>query len=514
MKKILLSLFAIMMAVSSFAELKTVKFDMSNPEACGWTGGLNKAIAATGLKIGDIAINVTVDATPALQKVRFAKSGDATVLKFSSNCAISIETAEGNIRSIKFDGTNLAADDVTVDAGSWAAGAWSGQAQKIIFTQVGAAADIKSIEVTYQVADQEDPRTLGEAESYISVKAIQGDPQLNEDGTAKLDGYGNPMYNYSYEFSPEFAEATVADGKLVVEYKTTHITGQSVAGATAKTCDATSVTEWNDMKFELKNHLNDNTSNLHLGVALGTGNPVFGYEIEEVWTDGLPTGTYRQCFNKQNPAYDPAAAYAAKQAGETYDVPQYLEEKYYYWKPGCGMLPAQGLYHKYTADVDGQLKVFIWVNKGNRNTYVIDEKTIEPVSFKVEGYMNNQTENLPDPTDPEKTVAVKKFLTNADIEVLNDPAKPYVIAGTQASGQVFWGNVIYNISAGQTIWIFQESSQIGFHGFEFRPFVDPSGIQNVETSAVSSKVVKTIKNGAIVIEKAGNTYNVAGQLVK
>ena len=114
----------------------------------------------------------------------------------------------------------------------------------------------------------------------------------------------------------------------------------------------------------------------------------------------------------------------------------YLEEKYYYWKPGCGKLPAQGLYHKFTSDADGQLKIFVWVNKGNRNTFLIDEETKDVVPYKVEGYMNNQTNED----------GTKKFLTNADIEVLNDPAKPYVIAGTQAGNQAFWGNIIYNIN--------------------------------------------------------------------
>ncbi len=485
MKKVLLSLFAIMMAMSAFAEMKTVKFDMSNPEACGWTGGVNKPIADTGLKIGDIAINVTADASSNLQKIRFAKSGDATVLKFGTNCAISIETAEGNIRSIKIDGTNLGAEDVTVDAGNWAAGAWSGVAPKIVLTQAGAAADIKSIEVTYQVADKEEEHVMGETESYVAVTATEV-PDLDADGVQKVDEAGNALTKWEYAFNNDFANPVLTTDACTVNFGTESLKVSAVAGTTAKTVEKDGVTEWNEMKFELKNHLNDNNSGLHLGIALGTGNPVFGYEIEEVWKDGVSTG-YRQCFNKQNPDYDHAAAYAAQQAGETYSIPQYLEEKYYYWKPGCGKMPAQGLYYKFTAEKDGQLKAFVWINKGNRNIYLVDEETKEPVSFKAEGYMNNQT------TEDGK----KKFLTTLDVEALNDPAKPYVICGTQAGGQVFWGNVIYNMKKGQSVWLFQESSQVGFHGFDFTPFVE-DGIQEMTVDTTA---------------KSKYSYNLAGQRV-
>lgn len=509
MKKILLSLVAIFATMSSFAAMKTVVFDMSDPASMGITGtGANIQVGTNALVIGDITITVAQDASSALQKVRF----NGGTLKYGTGCALKIETAIGNIRSIKYTGEQCGAEDVTVDCGTWGNASWTGEAQAVVLTQVGAAAVVSKIEVTYQVPNPVDPRELGELESYTTVNAIQGDPQLNEDGTAKLDGYGNPMYNYSYEFSAEFANPVQSEGALTVEYGTEHVKAVSVAGATAKECDATGVTEWNDMKFELKNHLNDNTSNLHKGIALGTGNPVFGYEIEPIWSEGVING-YRQCFNLQNPEYDGAAAYAAQQAGLTYDIPQYLEEKYYYWKPGCGEMPGQGLYHKFTADCDGQLKVFVWVNKGNRNTYVVDEETIEPVTFEVEGYMNNQNISIPDPLDPEKTVSVKKHLSPLDVEALNDPAKPYVIAGTQAGGQVFWGNIIYNIKKDQCIWIFQESSQIGVGGFEFRPYLDPAGIENVAAETVKP-VRKTVADGKVVIVKNGQQFNIAGQLVK
>lgn len=488
MKKVLLSFVALMVTMSAFAELKTAKFDFANPASMGWTGatsGSSAQIKDAVLTVGDVNISVAADASSALQKVRFATTAGVVSLKYGTGAALAIETTVGNIRSIKVNGENVGAEDVTVDAGTWAAGAWTGSATKVVLTQAGAAATVNSIEVVYQIEDKEDDRPLGEKETYVAVTGT-----LNTETNA-----------YEYAFSNEFANPVLTDGACTVNYSTTHITGSSVAGATAKTCDATGVTEWNEMKFDLKNHLNDNASDLHYGIALGTGNPVFGYEIEPVWNETGFTNNYRQTFNKMNPEYDPAAKYAADQVGEPYEVPQYLEEKYYYWKPGCGKLPAQGLYHKFTSDADGQLKIFVWVNKGNRNTFLIDEETKDVVPYKVEGYMNNQTNED----------GTKKFLTNADIEVLNDPAKPYVIAGTQAGGQPFWGNIIYNIKQGQTVWLFQDSSQIGFHGFEFAPFTSGTGIENVE-SVETTKVApkKVFKNGQIMI----GDFNIAGQRVK
>lgn len=497
MKKVLLSFVALMVTMSAFAELKTAKFDFANPASMGWTGatsGSSAQIKDAVLTVDDVNISVADDASSPLQKVRFATTAGVVSLKYGTGVALAIETTVGNIRSIKVNGENVGAEDVTVDAGTWAAGAWTGSATKVVLTQAGAAATVNSIEVVYQIEDKEDDRPLGEKETYVAVTWAKVSDGVDETTGAE-------KFKDEYTFSNEFANPVMTETACTVNYSTTHIKGASVAGATAKTCDATSVTEWNEMKFNLKNHLNDNTSNLHYGIALGTGSPVFGYEIEPVYKDGVFTETYRQTFNHMNPDYDHAEAYKAQQAGEPYDVPQYLVEKYYYWKPGCGKLPAQGLYHKFTSDADGQLKIFVWVNKGNRNTFLIDEETKDVVPYKVEGYMNNQTNED----------GTKKFLTNADIEVLNDPAKPYVIAGTQAGGQAFWGNIIYNIKKGQTVWLFLDSSQIGFHGFEFAPFTSGTGIENVE-SVETTKVApkKVFKNGQIMI----GDFNIAGQRVK
>lgn len=502
MKKILLSLVAIFATMSSFAALKTVVFDMSKPESMGITGtGANVFVGSQSLVMNDVSIAVVKDADSRLQQVRF----NGGTLKYGSGVVLSIQTTVGNIRSIKFEGDVCGNEDITVEPGTWNNKTWTGEAKTVTFTQAGAANSVSSITVTYQVPNPVDPRELGEVESYEAVKAIKGDPQLGEDGNPKLDGYGNPVYNFSYEFAPEFANPVLTEGALTVEYGTEHVKAVSVAGATAKTCDATSVTEWNEMKFELKNHLNDNTSNLHKGIATGTGNPVFGYEIEPVWSNGVISG-YRQCFKNVNPEYDGAAAYAAKEAGQTYDVPQYLNDgkDVYYWEPGCGEMPAQGLYHKFTADCDGQIKIFAWLNKTDRNTFLVDEETKEYVSFQAEGYINNVNETT------ETGAQVKKFLSVLDVEALQDPSHPYVVGSGK---QPFWGNVIYDIKKDQCIWLFQSSSQVGIGGFEFRPYLDPDGIENVTAESVKA-VRKAIVNGKLVIVKANNTYNVAGQLVK
>ena len=172
MKKILLSFVALMVTMSAFAELKTAKFDFSNPTSMGWTGattGTAAQIKDAALTVGDVNITVAKDASSPLNKVRFATTAGVVSLKYGTGAALAIETSVGNIRSIKVDGENVGAEDITVDAGTWAAGSWTGSATKIVLTQTGSAATVNSIEVVYQIEDKEDDRPLGEKESYVAV---------------------------------------------------------------------------------------------------------------------------------------------------------------------------------------------------------------------------------------------------------------------------------------------------------------------------------------------------------
>lgn len=308
---------------------------------------------------------------------------------------------------------------------------------------------------------------------------------------AQVESYVAVTYDAdanTYTASAEFTNAVIADGKSIVKFGTDNMQVEAVGGTTAKDVfqeagtDFAGWTEWNDVKWELKNHLNDGASDLHYGMITGTGNPAMEFDAEEVLDGESRTGHYR-------PAYK-------------------------YYTPDCGKMPVQGLYYKFTAKAAGELKIFVWSNKNSRNTFLVDEATTMPVAYKAEGYINGQNDGD----------GKKKWLTAEDIQAIHDAAKcqkdeegniipdtdsaPYVIG---AGNQPFWGNVVYTMAANQTVWLFQDSSQIGFHGYEFT--ADASAINNISVAPVKA-VTKAIQNGRVVIMKGNNTFNVAGQLVK
>lgn len=291
---------------------------------------------------------------------------------------------------------------------------------------------------------------------------------------AQVEKYEAVKYiaeNDMYIVSADFSDAVIADGKSVVKFGTKNMDVEAVGGTTAKDVyqdpgtEFAGWTEWNDVKWDFKNQ-----GDITFGYILGTGNPARAVDAEEVLDEGDRTGHYRPVYT--------------------------------YYVPDGGTMPVMGLYYKFTAKADGELKVYVWSNKGNRKTYLVNEATTEPVEYKVEGYINGQ--NGED--------GKKKWLTSEEIQAIHDASgnasNPYIIG---AGNQPFWGTITYNITAGQTVWLFQDSSQIGFQGYEFN--AGASAINNISAAPVKA-VAKTIQNGRVVIVKGGNTFNVAGQLVK
>ncbi len=285
----------------------------------------------------------------------------------------------------------------------------------------------------------------------------------------------------TYTASAEFANATVADGKSVVTFGTDNMDVEAVGGTTPKDVfqdagsDFAGWQEWNDVKWDVKNQ-----GDITFGYILGTGNPVVELNSEEVLDEDMRTGHYR-------PAYIYYGPEEAEINGKTYK----------------NIMPVQGLYFKFTAKTAGDLKIYVWSNKGNRNTYLVDEATTKTVEYKAEGYINGQNDEN----------GKKKWLTTDEIQAIHDAsgnaAIPYIIG---AGNQPFWGALNYTMTAGQTVWLLQDSSQIGFQGYEFTTSGD-TGINEV-TTASNKAVCKTIQNGRVVINKGGMTFNVAGQLVK
>lgn len=286
----------------------------------------------------------------------------------------------------------------------------------------------------------------------------------------------------------------VVDGKSVVLLKTTNVTIEATGGATPANIDGgaqditpgtalpdyvdakgeahpyahevASVGSWTNIAWKTGNQkkIND-AAGTTLNFVMGTGNPYVNLLCEEIVTDETPTGNYRALYE--------------------------------YYTPGMEM-PEVGLYYKIVPAVNGTMKIQVWANKGNRNTYLINGQTKEAVKYTAEGYINGQ--NTPDLTRPvyeedgttQKTdndgnpiyEQVATFFTAEEIQAQHDAAKvnadgldtaPYVIA---AGNQAFWGWITFEAQAGVDYWLFQDSSQVGFGGFEFTA-TGGTGIQDV-----------------------------------
>ena len=285
----------------------------------------------------------------------------------------------------------------------------------------------------------------------------------------------------------------VVDGKSVVTITTANVTVEAVGGATPANVDGgsqditpgsvvdaekhryevASVGSWNNVTWkngQNKTDINDEAGT-KLYFVIGSGNPYIKMYAEEIYTDEAPTGRYRA-------AYD-------------------------YYKPGMDM-PQVGLYYKFTTKVDGKMKVQVWANKGNRNTYLINGQTKEAVAYQATGYVNGQKvvdENNEKVLNAEGQEMMRLF-TPEEIQERHNAAKvgedgvdtaPYVI---DQGNQAFWGWIIFDAKAGVDYWLFQDSSQVGFGGFEFTTG-GTDGIENVQ-------VVK-VQNNKI--------YNLQGQVV-
>lgn len=281
-----------------------------------------------------------------------------------------------------------------------------------------------------------------------------------------------------------FANAVIETTSSEVLFGTDNLSGVALGGTTPKDVNETEAgvfpgwSAWNDVKWEAKQQNLDDNKTVYFGYVAGTGNPYTAIEGEAVQSNGVPTGAWR---------------------------PKYT----YYAPDGSNGLPVSGLYYKLTPAQDGELCVAVWVNKGNRNTYVVDAANALPVAYSAQGYINGQNEQLEDGSN------AKRFLTAADIAELHagkinadgvDTA-PYVIG---AGNQPFWGYLTFAVEAGHSYLVFNDSSQIGFAGYEYT-FEGGVGIASVQTSAPA--VIFNIRGERVEEMKAGQTYIVNGKKV-
>jgi hypothetical protein len=229
---------------------------------------------------------------------------------------------------------------------------------------------------------------------------------------------------------------------------------------------------------------------------MGTGNGYKNIYAEEIITDGEPTGKYRAYYT-----------YIDYENGET------------------GM-PGYGLYYKFTPSTAGTLKICVWVNKGNRKTFVVKVSTGVPmtpyVDYQFEGYVNGQSTNTDQPRIDESTgeqqidndgnpvwIQAPTFFTADEIKARHEEAGAnlYVI---EKGNQAVWGWLTFDVEAGESYVVYQQSSQLGFGGFEFggQSYVaSPNGGLAPEFAAVvdgDGKATNVNEKGSVV------TFTAAG----
>ena len=222
------------------------------------------------------------------------------------------------------------------------------------------------------------------------------------------------------------------------KFGTANLEGEIVPGKTIKTIDENAnVLEWNEINTAVtKKTINGVDGSVPFNYVSSTGNPYVSFSAEKVEN----SESYRAVYT-------------------------------YYLPDGSNGLPKSGLYYKFTPKKNGSLKMAICVNKGNRETFFVEESSKLPVPYTAEGYVPGQNDDL-----DVKNV----FFTNDDLIAQRSASNSeYVIGG---GNRVFYGWIKATVEANKTYYLFLHSAQIGFQGYEFTP-EGTTGI--AKTSAVA-----------------------------
>jgi hypothetical protein len=168
----------------------------------------------------------------------------------------------------------------------------------------------------------------------------------------------------------------------------------------------------------------------------------------------------------------------------------------YYSPDGSVGLPIHGLYYKLNSKVAGTMKIAVWINKGSRKFFIVDEATkvaLDTTMYKASGYINGQN-------DADGNMKFIDAIPHGTTTAADGTVTPSYIIG--AGNQAIWGYVTFNVEAGKTYWVFLHSAQLGFGGFEFTPS-STEGINNMNNQTESYKV----------FDAKQPFYNIAGQRV-
>ncbi|MBP3786863.1 MAG: BspA family leucine-rich repeat surface protein [Prevotella sp.] len=197
-----------------------------------------------------------------------------------------------------------------------------------------------------------------------------------------------------------------------------------------------------------------------------------------------------------------AESFYSEEQGANITRPYYT---YVDYEAGETGVPGYGLYYKFTPKTSGQLRFNTWVNKGNRKTFVVKGSTgaaLEPyVDYTFDGYVNGQN-NITD------GVSYPIYFTADEIKARHDESgtvNKYVV---DKGNQIFWGWITLNVEAGESYYIYQQTSQLGFGGYDFIP---TGGTAESYVSCIRSTTDDTFalsSEFAAVVDENGKATNV------
>ena len=233
---------------------------------------------------------------------------------------------------------------------------------------------------------------------------------------------------------------------------------------------------WGDITWKNGNNKKDK-DNADMYFLMGTGN---GYE-----------NVYCEYFFSED-------------KGDYVTRPYYTYVDYEAGKTGN---PSYGLYYKFTPSADGVLKVQVWVNKGSRKTFVVNASTGAPLEpwadYTFDGYVNGQNQ---------EGTSIPLYFTADEIKARSTNASKYVL---DAGNQAIWGWLNIKVTAGQSYIVYQQTSQIGFGGYQLNDgekyVASPSGALASEFAAVvdaDGKATNVTDKGSVV------TFTAAGVAVE
>ncbi|MCD8290926.1 MAG: hypothetical protein LUC91_05430 [Prevotella sp.] len=276
-----------------------------------------------------------------------------------------------------------------------------------------------------------------------------------------------------------YDEVFDASEMAVVSFSTANVTGTQTSGPVSGYTDGSDLplqptydNGWQGLKTQ---DLSPDGSVAPFYYIQGKGNPVNLdlVDWEEIVTDGEGTGTYRANWDAS-----------------------------YYSPDGTNGLPTNGTYITLTPSVAGTMTVAVWINKGNREVYVTKASDAVALSeakgeLSVAGYINGTTWNEDEDADcPAGFNGYLKY--QESISTLDEDGNDTYIVGE--GNQTAFVYITFAAEAGETYYIFNKSTQIGFSGYTFT--TGESG----ETEGISEIV-------APVADPNAPIYNLAGQRV-